>query len=693
MSLKNLMKISLLSIITSNIVLANETKKLDEITVTANKVEENIQDIPQSITVIDKEILEEKELDTLPKIIDEIPNMNATRSKTFGTSVNFRGINSSTFTNNNPVVVYIDGVPITDKYSYEASLVNAKRIEVLRGPQGTLYGKDAIGAVINIVTNDTPESLTGFIDAQYGSDNFFKTNLNISAPLIKNRLFAGLNGQFKSTDGWITNDYKNDDEAEKSENKDLNLYFKYQPTDRLSMKLNLTKKKIEDYWIEGGAFSDTSDINQIKREDIEHVNFDMPTYEEKDIDSQSFSLNYLFDSFDFSLVSTHRDVEVDGTYDTDYSNLSNNNGLSQFNYNETKTYTHEIRFSNKENFIKWVGGLYYDDEEREQGPYGYEQYYYGDTYFANADSLTKSKTYAAFGQLMIPFAQNYELTLGGRYQKIKKEIDLTTQTKWGSMTYPDYNLDDEKTWNVFLPKVALSYKINDNLSTFVSVSKGYMPGGFNYFATDGKKKDNSFDPQESINYELGIKGLYDDFAFTASIFYMDIKDIHVYKSDGNLWQTSNAEKAHSQGIELEGTYFLTDNWELSGSLGIIQAKYDDYDTGASNFDGEKIENTPSHTASITLTYRNPNGFYGLIDLKNQGKVHFYDNTNQKFLEEDSHTVANIKIGYKTSNWDIYGYVNNLTDEDYITNYMSKTDLSIATFNDPRFIGVGVRYSF
>lgn len=690
---KTLLKITMLSFIASNLIYASETKQLDSVTVTANKIEENIQDVPQSITVIDEEILKEKNIDSISKVIDEIPNMDAVQENAFGTNVNFRGLNTSLFTNNNPVVIYIDGVPTTDRYSYQASLTNAKRVEVLRGPQGTLYGKDAIGAVINIVTNDTPETLTGSIGAEYGSNNYMKTDLNISAPLIDDKLYGGINGSFKKDDGWVTNTYNNDDKAAKGEEKNINLYLKYKATDRLDMKISLSKEQREDYFIDGGSVDSSIPINDISRDDFENVSFDFPTYDDIDINAQSLSLNYMFDDFDLNFVSTRRNAKVDGIYDSDYSDVATSLGLSQFNDNDTTTYTNELRLSNNDGDIRWVAGLYYDDEKREQGPYGYESYYYGATYYSNVDSVTDSNTKAIFGQTMIPFAENFELTLGGRYQQIEKEIDASAESTWGGAPFSAFDLNGKKDWNVFLPKVALAYKPNEDLTTFASISKGYMPGGFNYFPASSNVDDNTFDPQQSINYEVGLKGLVGDLSYTASIFYMDIKDIHVYTNDGFNWYTSNAKKAHSYGLELEGTYFLSDTIDISSSLGLIKAKYDDYDGGSVTYDGEKVQNTPTHTASVTLNYKNPNGFYGFLNIQNRGKTNFYDSVNSKFTEADGYTIGNVKIGYKFSDWDIYAYINNITDEEYITTYISKSDLSVAAFNEPRFIGIGARYSF
>lgn len=252
----------------------------------------------------------------------------------------------------------------------------------------------------------------------------------------------------------------------------------------------------------------------------------------------------------------------------------------------------------------------------------------------------------------------------------------------------------EKTWNTFLPKAALSYKINDNLTTYASISKGYMPGGFNYFVNDlNNKEANMFDPQTSINYEIGTKYIGDSFALNTAIFRMDIEDIHIYKTVGVNFITDNAKKAHTQGVEFDGTYFLTENLSISGSLGLIQAKYDDYDNGNRKYNGEKIENTPSYTASLGVSYLADSGLYGRVDFNARGKTNYFDGANEKMVEADGAIISNAKIGYKLKNLDIYSYITNITDEEYVTFYQSKQGLAMAGFNEPRRFGVGAIYKF
>lgn len=693
--MKRTIPISVGTIITIGVLSSNlyakEKLNLDKVTVTANKIEENLQDVPQSISIIDETLIEEKGITDIKGIIKEIPNM--TDIPDHGIMVNFRGLNSSMFTNNNPVVIYIDGVPTTERMAYDISLANVEKVEVLRGPQGTLYGKDAIGAVINILTKDPTNEHQGSFAIEAGKDNHLLNTFNINGPIDHDKWFYGFNMQLKNEDGWITNELKDDHKANRYMDKKYSGYILYKPTDQLRAKWMASSYNTKKRWGKNHTLSGTSDLNEFKRSNAENVSFEVPTFEHIKTHSQSLSINYNFEPMQLDWITTYKKLDLDSDFDMDFGNGLTFNGLKQFNYTDSKTWTQEIRLSNSSENLKWVTGVYWDDENREQGPYGVQSPMSGGIE-QNAVSESDSNTQAIFGQAIIPLGNDFELTLGGRYQKITKDIDLDMyMLPLGTTGSPSFTLKDKQSWNTFIPKAALAYKINENLTSFLSVSKGYMPGGYNYFASSGTTSDNSFDPQKSINYELGLKGLIGDISFTASVFRMDIKDIHVFKIDSGMYLTDNAQKAHSEGLEFDFTYFPNDEWEISGAVGLIRAKYDDYDAGTTKYDGEKIENTPSHTANLSVAYNNPQGYYGRLNIKNAGSTSFSNAGNNKFESQSGHTSADIRIGYRFSDFDLYAYMNNITDEEYITSYKNNGMYGVATFNDPRTFGLGLRYKF
>ncbi|MCG8336553.1 MAG: TonB-dependent receptor, partial [Proteobacteria bacterium] len=182
--------------------------------------------------------------------------------------------------------------------------------------------------------------------------------------------------------------------------------------------------------------------------------------------------------------------------------------------------------------------------------------------------------------------------------------------------------------------------------------------------------------------------------FSASVFHMDIIDIHVYRVEGGgqLYLAANADKAYSTGAEFEFTYFATDALEVSASLGIINAKYDSYDAGEANYDGEPIHHTPSRTAKYSIGYNDPNGFYVRGDVRHVGETYYFNGTNQTFDKADPYSVLDMKAGYRNSSLDIYLYGKNVTDTEYI-NGLRAGSVAVATFGDPAAFGAGASYKF
>ncbi|WP_294348601.1 TonB-dependent receptor [Prosthecochloris sp.] len=666
-----------------------------EVVVTANKLEEDIKDVPQSITVIDETLIEEKGMKGVGDIITNTPGMNL---ETYGSparvQVNIRGLNTSVFTNNNPVVIYVDGLPYSNSNGFDISLVNIERIEVLRGPQGTLYGKDAIGGVINVVTKEPTNEWSGKAGAEYGSFNHREFKFNTNGALKNDVLYFGLNGQYRADDGWQTNSFPgNEKDADKLEDGRWSTYLLFKPTEEFSAKFTYSKDYIDaygqnGYGIIGGSFSD------FNADDAEDVITEFETREELKVNSQALQLAYDFGDFTVTSVTTRRYQELEGIYDGEGGNDPIAVDAYQFDNSESEAWTQELTLkSNISDGLRYVAGIYLDMSEFKRGPYGQDFPFLSVFGFAergNSVSETDEETAAIFGQIIYPVTGRLDVTLGGRYQCIKKDIDLEF--------FEDYVLDNTidggKEWSEFLPRVALNYTLNDNWSTYFSYSKGYMPGGFNFYADEGDLDDNAFEPQISTNYEIGLKAQTGKMTLGAAFFYMDIKDIHVFKANESFqFFADNAEKAHSMGVELEAAYRLTDAFQLDASVGFVEAEYDDYDAGGGvKYDGERIQQTPEYTLNLGAAYYHPNGFYGRADVNMTGETAFFS-SNEGFVRRDAYTTVDARIGYMQDRWEVYAYGKNLSDERYITGYRAGGPLAVASFNDPRTFGIGARYSF
>lgn len=678
---------------------------LKAVTVTANKVEEKLKDVPQAVTLITGEAIKEQGIRNVGDLVREIPNLSSTFL--YSNDVNFRGINSSTFTNANPVVIYIDGIPQSNRYAYEALLENVDRVEVLRGPQGSLYGKDAIGGVINIITKTPSNTWGGQVGIEVANQGGRDLTFSANGPLVKDQLFITFSGKAGEQDGWITNSYPGmNANANRKDEQRFNLGLLLKASPQTQFRFNASHDEQNNYGADGGLVPFGGDFRSLSRDDAKRTNFDQVTVTKTKTDAQSLSFQHKFDRVTLDAIVTNKAIKVTGDYDVDWQ--SGNplyDGLNQFQHSTIDTQTQEIRLSGGQpGALRWIGGLYFEQDKYRNTRYGM-QYpgalmgMPGVNLDMDAPSTTESATQAVFGQVMVPMMKDLELTLGGRYQRIKKDFDVAMYMQPVGTTGapPAIAINDaSQTWSAFLPKAALSYDLNPQWKSYISVAKGYLPGGYNYWPVNSVEKDNRFDPQTSTNYEIGVRSDFGRLYVSASLFYMDIKDIHVYSFDRTtgMIMASNGGNGTSKGVELEANYLLNDHWELSGALGLARATYDDYSalttSGGVVNSGNKIEKTPSYTAKIGLQYTAGNGFYARGDVRGQGKRYF---NPENTLEDGAYTTVDVKLGYKTGPWDFYGYVRNLTDTEYRASVNPQSAGSLVIFGEPRRLGLGVRYSF
>ena len=314
------------SLLLGNLLYAQDTQTLDldSVTVTANKMEENIKDIPQSITVMTDVEIEEKGIKDVGDLIKYIPNLT---TYALTPQINFRGLNSSTFTDASPMLIYVDGVPYSHRYAFDKTISNILRVEVLRGPQGTMYGKDSMGGVINIITRDPSNTTEGSVSAEYSSYDTKETAFDISTPLVDDKLFFGINGVYFHSDGYGTNHYPGSREHANEKERYLgNAKLIYNPTDNLSIKFNASKESNTIYGIEGGTVPFDADIHSYERSDFKDVYYDQDTYLKNKSDAQSLHIDYDFKDMTLSSLTTHSKTEITPQYDSDLSYNTSDDG-------------------------------------------------------------------------------------------------------------------------------------------------------------------------------------------------------------------------------------------------------------------------------------------------------------------------------------------------------------------------------
>lgn len=681
---------------------AQDAAKLSTVTVEANKIQEDPKDIPQSISVVGYDEIERKNIKDLSSALKGVPGFSITDG--IHETISVRGLNQSMFSSNNPVAVYINGGGgQSNRYGYFMPLTNVERIEILRGPSSAIYGKDSIGGVINVITKEPTNTWSGTAGLEYATYNFMQASLEAGGALIQDKLFLSINGLYSKDDGWITNDLTGK-KANAKNARTFGASLKAKPLEDLSIKIfaNSALKKND---FTNNKLTKHADFKALKRNDIKHTNLDLLSNERHFAQTVGLDIRHETSAVNFTSSTSYKKAGTKGDYDMDFGNTKDfayYAGLMMFGDVEVKTLAQEFRAtSTRSSALKWIGGIYLEEEKTDIKKMG-QQFPANPPSMPtamefNAPAKANAKTASVFAQGTAEIASGLDLTLAGRFQHIKKDINVRAfMYPLGASASAPFNVfKADKSWDVFLPKLGLTYAISNEINTYAMYSKGYMAGGFNFYAQNNDKTKNTFKPQTTDNYELGLKGAFDKARFSAAVFYMNIKDTHIYFVDPanpNNYSTGNAGKSISKGLEAEGVFKATSELDLKLAANFTSAKYKSnyLNRDGSNNKGNKIERTPAYKISAGASYTSALGFYAGLDLNAVGKTYF-DEKNQ--YTQGAYATADLRFGYTNGEFDLYAYGKNITDKDYITNVMDRTDGLLVSFNEGRILGFGAKYNF
>ncbi len=396
---KNIMKIFQIAIVLISILIAinqsiadsgQSAISLDTITVTANKQEENIQDVPMSITAFDEFTLEDKNITSVRDLTDYVPNLILSDQGVSGSARPvMRGVVAELGTFNVSTAMFVDGIPVLSFNGFEDTLQNIERVEVLRGPQGTLYGKSAEAGAINIITRQPDNTLRGKISVDGGEDYKKDVGFNVSGPIIQDKFFFGVSGKYYSKDGFITNGYT-DDEA----NDEAHWYgkgqFRWTPTDNLDISVIFSQLQYDNDGNTMGLSEDgAASYGWVASGDRE-VYSDFDTREESKISTQAFKVIYdINDTLNLTSITTHRLFQTDSATDFDFSSVDGLHGTDKSKFDKI---SQELRLVSNTEKIKGVVGIYYDTDDNST-----DQRI--ETYGTGYDRDHGGKAYAFFGQI------------------------------------------------------------------------------------------------------------------------------------------------------------------------------------------------------------------------------------------------------------------------------------------------------
>ena len=676
-----------------------DIQSMSNIIVTAQKVEEDALKIPMSVSVFSDQHIEDAMIDNSLEMTRFSPNVYMKKS-TSENMISIRGITPFDTSVYSPTAFYVDDILLPLHYMHNIDFFDLERVEVIKGPQGALYGGNSESGVINVITRQPGNefSRTVFMEAGiYPSIEddplTAKTRISLSGPMQKDRLYFGVAGMWEDNDGFTTNLNTNEDDASEMNRYNGRVSLRYTPSRTFEAVLVADAMKNRDhigvYRFETGPY--TTDPHTIRHEETD--------WSDEDGNGQALKLKYTAPSFELLSVTGRRDYINKNQQDYDCTaDPMNNWGEVVAGYDDM-ILTQEFRLSSvKDAPFTWLAGVYAFKEETKITRTNAVA-------MSNDATDIDNKGYAFFGNGTCTFLDRLHLSAGIRYdvqyqegENFQRFYDYSTGST-GSMT-----LSKDQDFKEFLPRFSLGYDVTDDIYAYGLVSKGFLAGGYNYaMAVDTQTL--TYDPEYVWNYEAGVKTSWfgNRLMTNLSVFYLKISDKQVYEqiSGSNPGtKVDNAAKAHTQGIELEIAARPVSGLELSAGLGLIRGEYDDWiatewnDTGTgyeqNNYSGKKLPDVPEYTFNLGAQYRFSNGFFMRADVNGVGA--FYgDQANT--VKEDAYVLVNLKLGYETEKFDIYVWGRNLFDKTYHTIKYDWDGMELVQDAEPFCAGLSVAWRF
>ena len=712
---------------------------LEEVVVTATKRAENLQDIPITVTAISASTIQEAGIQDISDVAALVPALTVSSNLSpFATALRIRGFGTS---QNDPaleasVAFILDGVYMGSSGLGMSELTDIERIEVLQGPQGTLYGKNSNAGVVSVITKSPNlEQTEGYIEASLGDYAMQRYVGAVTGP-ISDSLAYSIAGNWYETDGWMESDTGDDLNAA----QDWNLRGKllWLPIDTLSVQLTAAHVDRNDSCCAADATQTAAVTDQLIAQGLPVPKNDAFDYKnnvnvdsnfEMESDAVNVKLDYELDTAVLTSLTAWNDYDYKTSTDADRSQLDVL-GVIDDKYSGEQ-YSQEFRLtSDLDGAWQYMAGAFYAYEERTRGgkdeapvvigddtiavggaatglgPIFGSLVQPGDTVFFN--NIWKTETYALFGQSTYKITEDWAATVGLRYTTETKEADLFTEPFSTAPLFGtgrslvevgfapiDQSFDRES--DGFTGLANLTWSMNADTMVFTSISTGTKSGGFNGVAGEGAPRE--FKDEDTTNYELGIKSqLFDSrLQLNVSAFYTEFSDLQflAQQPTGVGTFVSNAAEGTSTGVDLN---FSAAPWQflmLSGGLQYLDAEYTDGDLAELNLD---VPYAPTWSGNLSATFLLPlaDGVtYLRSDYSFMGD-HFTNPTYQPDSVEQDKKLLNVRLGWRNDYWDAALWVRNATDEAYAllaSAPVAYSGTEAFFLEAPRTWGVTVRYSF
>ena len=693
---------------TSVFVIQESINTLDEIVVTAEKKEDLLQKIPASITALNTKQINAFGLWNTKEITGIIPNLYSADPGDGRDVTSVRGIATSSY--DPTVATYIDGVNQFSLDTYIPNLFDVERIEVLRGPQGTLYGRNAMGGVINIITKQPNNTSSGFADISVGNYNQQRMSAGFKTPLIKDKLFFGASILSNKRDGFYTNKFTKSP-YDNQNGFSGNYFLKYIVSNRWGINLNFKHYANENNGpfplVFGTAKAITSPY--LLNQNATTTMMDKTT-------NTSLSIHYEGSTFNFSSQTAYQQNyryytnPIDGDFSPiDAISIINNYGNQ---WNNNKVLTQDFKFTSapsSNSKLKWTAGafLFYQDAPVKQATrFGKDAnlMMIGDSLFSIINtSTTIKKGFALYGQATYALSNKLNMSFGLRNDYENQSESVMGQYQHDPSTKLFTTTADtlgRTHFNAFSPKLSLDYQVNNYSLWYGSYSKGFRAGGLSPLGSDPSQPPLiGYLPEYSNNFETGIKNNWwgNKLILNVALFYTRVTDAQVPSLilPDAITITKNTGQLSSKGMEAEISAMPAKGLLLQYSFGATSASYDKLEIasqGASiNLAGKHPIFTPSSTSLLAAQYSYPVSSEFQIMLRGEWKyigTTYFDLANN--IKQEPYQLLNAKLSMEYKKAALSFWAKNLAGTKYIS---YGYDFGAVHLGDPSTFGTSLSFKF
>ncbi len=707
--------------------------EVSEIVVTAEKRPQRLVDVPASISVLTSKDIANDTIIALSGIAARAPNVVMSGSSLFpGIVIRGVGSSSGTQTGVDPAaVVYVDGVYQGRERAENIPLLGVDQIEVLRGPQGTLYGANTIGGAINITTEKPTDRPTAEADLLAGNLGFVQATGLVSGPIVEDKVFASLSAIYRHRNGWIDDAY-NGDKLNYDNATGARLRVIYDAAPHLTFDLGadyLHETDTESLLTTSYAAIPFPPFSTLTPPDpqnrTEYVN--SPESGGRDVYGASIQADYDFPGVRFTSISSYRAYTSAYAFDSDGTPLSVD---SEDDTDDANLFTQEVRLtSTNSSPLQWIVGAFYLHQRLVDAfttdfldqfptvllgapplPAGY---FSSDTSYGHIID----DSYAAFASATYAITSRLSVTGGVRLTIDSKHLIYNQLSGTPNAQPFDISSLVEATvptrrqrLNETVPTgdVSLTYKFSPDQAAYIKFSRGYKAGGFNAYITTlpyDPAQSLAFQPEYLDNYEIGFKGSWFDnrVTFSSSLFYDDYTNKQEAVEDPLALSITirNAAKATIYGAELEGSAEPIRGLTFSGTVGLLHARYSSFPNGGGigiSYSGNSLPDAPPVQATLAVQYEHElpvgNGLTGVARLEAiYSGASFSDPNNTLAYRQSPVTFLNGRLGIQAQRWGLFLWANNLTNDLHLSGGLYELVATARAVNIPRNFGVELRFKY